>query len=283
MRLTRRASEWGGRVVAESCFPASGFPGLVCERAWLGFEKVAALPEPCFPDAFSRRPPCLFSFTAPPSPATKPPRAVNLQAFVDSFVLMLVLFNPFLMSIYLLDVIRQTTGREFAEVLVRAFAISGTVFLLFAWAGDTIFTRLLQVRFAAFLIFGGFVFLVIALRSMVTGARIVEALRGSKEELATSIALPFMIGPGTVSASVLTGARLPMLPAGGAIVASLMVSCLLLLVFKWVHDLAVERYEPYVERYVEIAGRIAALVVGTIAVEMILKGVDLWWSERLSA
>jgi multiple antibiotic resistance protein len=180
------------------------------------------------------------------------------------------------MSAYLIDVIRGLETRLFIRVLVRAFAISGGVFLLFAWTGDVIFIRLLQVRFASFLVFGGLVFLIIAVRYMIAGANMIDTLRGPPEHLAGSIAMPFMIGPGTVSASVLTGARLPASFAAVAIIVALVTSCLLLVGFKLLHDWVKGRNEPLVERYVEIAGRVSALLIGTIAVEMMFKGVESW-------
>ncbi len=201
-------------------------------------------------------------------------------AFIDSVILMLVLFNPLLMSAFLHDVMNELPAGVFFRVVSRAFVISGSVFVLFAWAGDTIFSRVLQVRFAAFLIFGGIVFLVIALRYMVTGAEMIGTLRGPPEHLAGSIAMPFMIGPGTVSASVLTGARLPVYSAALAISLALLISCLLLMAMKRLFDMVAKQNEPFVERYAEVVGRISALVIGTIAVEMILKGVDLWLAER---
>lgn len=200
--------------------------------------------------------------------------------FFDSTVLMLVLFNPFLLSIYLLDIFKELDVRLFRRVIVRAFLMSGCVFVFFSWAGDAIFSYVLQVRFASFLIFGGIVFLLIALRYMVSGASMIGTLRGRPEHLAGSIAMPFMIGPGTVSASVLTGARLPLHLAASSIVTALLVSCLLILALKSLHDQVKRRNESLIERYVEIAGRVSALVVGTISVEMILKGLDLWLAER---
>jgi multiple antibiotic resistance protein len=201
---------------------------------------------------------------------------VNATDFVNSAILMLVLLNPLLMSTYLIDVIKGLNAKVFTRVLVRAFVISGGVFFLFAWVGEAIFTRMLQVRFEAFLIFGGLVFLIIAIRYMINGANVIDTLRGPPEHLAGSIAMPFMIGPGTVSASVLIGARLPILFAALAIIVALVTSCLLLIVFKLLHDWAKERNEALVERYVEIAGRVSALLIGTIAVEMVFRGVESW-------
>lgn len=54
------------------------------------------------------------------------------------------------------------------------------------------------------------------------------------------------------------------------------------LALKALHDSVRNRYERYVERYIDIVGRISALVIGTIAVEMILKGIDMWL-EKASA
>jgi len=42
---------------------------------------------------------------------------------------------------------------------------------------------------------------------------------------------------------------------------------------KMVHDFARPRREVLIKRYIEIAGRITALVVGTVSVEMIMQGV----------
>jgi small neutral amino acid transporter SnatA (MarC family) len=200
--------------------------------------------------------------------------------FVESAVLLLVLLNPFLLCIYLLDLIQELDVRRFGRVLVRASVISGVVFTAFAWAGDALFSRVLQVRFCAFQIFGGIVFLVIAIRFVLMGGRAITSLRGSAEHLAGAIAMPFMIGPGTVSASVLAGTRLPMALAALAVCAALSITVLTVLALKTVHDVVRTQNEPLVDRYVEIVGRISALVIGTIAVEMVLQGFDSWLATR---
>jgi multiple antibiotic resistance protein len=205
---------------------------------------------------------------------------VNVGTFIESVLLMLVLFNPFLMSAYLHEIMKDLSASQFFAVLMRAFLISGCVFVLFAVAGDRVFSQVLQVRFAAFLLFGGIVFLVIAVRYMVTGAQFVGELRGTPEHIAGSIAMPFMIGPGTVSASVLIGSRLPAAFAATAIGIALVSSCVLLMAIKMLFNAVKSRNDAIVERYVEITGRIAAIIIGTIAVEMILRGIDLWLIER---
>jgi multiple antibiotic resistance protein len=202
--------------------------------------------------------------------------------FIDCTLLLFVLLNPFLLSIYLLDLIQQLEGKTFRGALLQGAAISAAAFSAFALAGDAIFSRVLQIRFGSFLIFGGLMFLVIAVRFFMEGSKAISELRGSPEHVAGSIALPFMIGPGTVSASVLAGSRLPFGWAVLSIVAALLTTTVCVLALKWLYDSVKDRYESYVERYIDVVGRISALVVGSIAIEMILKGLDLWLDRPTS-
>lgn len=196
--------------------------------------------------------------------------------FVESASLLLVILNPFLMTVYLMDAMRTLDGAAFRRVLGRAAFISGCVFSVFAVSGDTIFRNVLHVRFASFSIFGGVVFLVIAIRFVLKGPAVIEELRGRSAHVAGSIAMPFMIGPGTVNASVLAGAQLPVWAAMLSIVVALVATTVIVLVLKYVHDSVRDRYAELVERYVDVTGRVSALVMGTFAVEMILHGIDLW-------
>lgn len=195
---------------------------------------------------------------------------------IESFVLLFVLLNPFLMSVYLLDLIRGLGQGVFLHVLGRASAIAFVVYVLFAWMGEAFFSEVLQVRFASFLIFGGLIFFMISMRHVFHGSGAIEQLRGPPEHIAGAVAMPFMIGPGTVSASVIIGERMGSALAPLVILVSVAAAVACLAGFKWLHDWVRRRNEPLVERYMEILGRVAALVMGSIAVEMILKGVDLW-------
>jgi multiple antibiotic resistance protein len=203
-----------------------------------------------------------------------------MDAFTRTLLLFLVLLNPFMMAVYLLPLLRKMSLRSLARVMRGGAAISGTVFFLFAIAGDAVFQDVLQVRFAAFLIFGGVVFLLIGVQYVVQGSPAIEKLVGGPTTGAATIAMPFMVGPGTISASILAGVRLSPPLAAAAIACALTVTVVGVLVLKALHDWVQARHEAYVERYVDVAGRISALVLGTVAVEMILQGIDLWLAGR---
>jgi len=197
-----------------------------------------------------------------------------LEPFLKSLTLFLVLFNPFLMSIYLMDLIQELDLSTFLRVLLRATFISGTVFLIFAWGGERIFADILQVSFASFLIFGGVVIFIIALQMMFMGSGALKQLRGgSPAHISGSIAMPFMIGPGTISASVVSGNMLPYGMAASVIVLALLLTVIMLAVLKYAFDAIKTRNVDLLERYVDITGRAGALLTGTIGVQMIVQGI----------
>lgn len=199
-----------------------------------------------------------------------------MDTFTKSVLLLFVLLNPFILSVYLRDVVAGLGFWRLAGHLVRGGLISLGVFLAFAWAGDAVFEDVLQVRFSSFLIFGGVTFLLIGIRLIVGVGPPVEALRADSDRISGGIAMPLMVGPGTISASVLAGSRLPRVEAGVAIAIALFLAVAAILVFKALHDWVRSRNEALVRRYTEVAGRATALFTGSFAVEMILNGLEGW-------
>ena len=195
---------------------------------------------------------------------------------LSSSALLLMLLNPFLVVVYLIDVMQKMEGRMFRRVLLRAAIISSVVFCFFAILGDTVFSEIAQVEFASFQIFGGIVFLLIGLQFVFRGPQAIEILRGESEHLAGAIAMPVLIGPGTISVSVIIGKRLDPLIASISIFSTVAISIVIILLLKYLHDIVRTRHERLIQRYIEIAGRITALYVGTVSIEMIMQGIHTW-------
>ena len=196
--------------------------------------------------------------------------------FLRAIALLLALLNPFLVIVDLLDIIQTLDRKAFRNVLIRAVLIAGAVFGCFALAGDAIFSGIVQAEFASFQIFGGIVFLLIGLQFVFRGPTAIEVLRGESKHLAGAIAMPVLIGPGTLSASVVVGERLPPLAACGAIMIALMISVAVIILLKSIHDHVRAKNVDLIQRYIEVAGRITALYVGTVSIEMIMQGVRTW-------
>lgn len=199
-----------------------------------------------------------------------------MEDFIRSCGLLLVLLNPFLVVVYLVDVVQRLDSAQFRQVLVRAGWIATTVFCCFALLGDAIFADLVQAEFASFQIFGGMIFLVIAYQFVFRGTIAIEILRGESQLLAGAIAMPVLIGPGTISASVIVGRRHEPLIACLAVLLAVSLCLAMMILLKMLHDHVRQRHERLIQRYIEVAGRITALFVGTVSVEMIMQGVRAW-------
>ncbi len=202
-----------------------------------------------------------------------------MTEITKSAALLLVLLNPFLLIVYLTDIVEKLNQKDFNLVLLRACIIASVVFCLFAILGDAIFVRLMQVEFASFQIFGGIVFLLIGLQFVFRGPTAVEMLQGESKHLAGAIAMPVFIGPGTISASVIIGKRHDPIVACIVVIGTVLICAFVLALLKRLHDVVKPRREEIVQRYIEIAGRVTALVVGTIAVDMIMRGISSWASK----
>ena len=196
-----------------------------------------------------------------------------LSQYTHAFALFFSLLNPFLMSIYMIGLIRHTETKVFNKGLIQGALIAFLVFLLFAWGGEAIFSKYLNVRFESFQIFGGLIFLVIGYRYVFQGADTIGEMRGAPEHLAGTIAMPFMIGPGTISAAVVTGMSMSVVEAALVIGLTLFLTCSVLILMKFSHDHLRYKHAKYIDRYFDIVGRLSALLIGTIAVDMIVTGV----------
>ena len=201
-----------------------------------------------------------------------------MDPFTKSFLLLFMLLNPFLLIIYLVDIVQEMEFRDFFRVLNRAGWISSGIFIGFALLGDLVFENLLQAQFASFQIFGGIIFLMIGMQFVFKGPDAIKSMRGKPEHIAGAIAMPIMIGPGTVSASILAGQQLQPLWAVGAILLAVGLVVVIMIGLKKLHDIVRTRNEPLIERYIEVAGRVVALVIGTYSIEMIMQGVSQWMS-----
>ncbi len=199
--------------------------------------------------------------------------------FINSAALLLVLLNPFLLIVYLTDIVQKLDKSMFSQVMLRASIIALFVFCSFAILGDAVFVRFMQVEFASFQIFGGIVFFLIGLQFVFRGPTAIEILHGESKHLAGAIAMPVFIGPGTISACVVIGKRHEPIAACIVVLISIFICAGSLVLLKKLHDVVLPRNEAIVQRYVEIAGRVTALVVGTIAIDMIMRGIAAWTTK----
>lgn len=196
--------------------------------------------------------------------------------FIKSVMLLLILLNPFLVIVYLIDILYKYTVKGFTKVLVQAGLISSAVFIFFALAGEFFFKSIIQAEFASFQVFGGVIFLLIAVNFVFKGGSAIESLRGESKFVAGAIAMPILIGPGSISYSIIIGESLSPLLASLAIITAITISTVTMIGLKILYNRIQSKNEVIIERYIEISGRITAIILGTIAFDLIMKGVKFW-------
>lgn len=200
-----------------------------------------------------------------------------MPEIVRSLVGFLAILNPFALCLYVGGMTGDLRARRFVAILLSACAISFVVFSLFALAGEPLLIDGLSIHPGALRAFGGLVFLVVAYNYVMTGYRAAEQLRGSLEGLSSTIALPFMIGAGTITQSILIGKNHPKVMAVAILVIGIAVSFVIVVAFKWISDRVKGRREAVFERYVNILARINGLIIGAISIEMIVFGLRSLW------
>lgn len=204
-----------------------------------------------------------------------------MSDFFHAIALLVILLNPFLVIVYLIDLVQDLDARTFTGILIRGGIIGSGIFVAFALVGDALFSDLLHAEFASFQIFGGIVFLIVGIKYMLQGNIAIETLRGQPEQIAGSIAMPVLVGPATVSASVMIGKTLSPLMATLGILVSVGGSVGVMIALKFFYDRIKPRNEALIQRYIEIAGRVLAIIIGIYAVEMIFQGTTVWVQRML--
>ena len=63
-----------------------------------------------------------------------------MTEFIRCWALLLALLNPFLVIVYLVDMVEKLDRRRFRRILVAAGLIAGAVFCAFAILGDAVFS-----------------------------------------------------------------------------------------------------------------------------------------------
>jgi multiple antibiotic resistance protein len=198
--------------------------------------------------------------------------------FLTNVITFLAILNPFALCLYLAGVMEDLSRREFFRVLLGACGISLVVFWLCSLFGEDILSGVIGVQPASMRVFGGLIFLAVGYGYAVKGYKQQEMLRGSLDELPSVIALPFMIGAGTVTQSILISKRIGPLHAGFAILISLAICLLAVVGFKLIRDTMRLKSERLFDRWVNILARLNGLLIGAISVEMIVNGLHSLWA-----
>ncbi len=193
---------------------------------------------------------------------------------ISSIVEILVMLNPFALFLYLEPIRKDLTHKNYMIVIFKASLISFFVCLAFFFLGDSIFTKILNIDFESFRIFGGIIIFSYAYIFIVRGEKALIMIKENLDDLASEIALPFMVGAGTISLSILLSQKYSYFIGSLSLLIIFIVNFLTLFILKKLRDSIEKRkFKKAFDKNMEVLLRLNGFFIGAIGINMMLTGV----------
>lgn len=191
-----------------------------------------------------------------------------------------VMINPFALFIYLIPIMDELHSRKFIIVLLKASLISFAIYFLFLLTGTALFRDVFNIEFDSFKIFSGIVIFSFAYFYIVKGQKALLQLKEDLDDLASEIALPFMVGAGTLSLTFLYANTQPLHMGTSIITISLAASVITIIIMKFIKDNLISKFRIAFDKVMGIFMRLNGFFVGAIGVDLILSGIkNLYFSN----
>lgn len=194
---------------------------------------------------------------------------------LQTLIEFLVLLSPFALFLYLKPIMKDLSHREFLIVLLKANIISYIIFFIFLASGDFIFNNVLNIRFESFRIFGGIIIFSIAYLFIMKGQRGFFQLKGSLDDLAAEIALPFLVGAATISLTILMSHKFSLLTGSILLFCILAINFIVILLLKYLRDrITKQKFKIAFDKNLEILLRLNGFFIGAIGINMVIRGIN---------
>ncbi|WP_439882144.1 MarC family protein [Pontibacter sp. MBLB2868] len=187
----------------------------------------------------------------------------------------LVMLNPFALFLYLKPVMHDLSDADFRAVFLKASLISFFIFLVFLLFGDVVFEKVFRINFESFRIFGGIVLFSLAYIFIVQGKKAFIQIKGDLHDLASEIALPFMVGAGTISLTILMSEQLVLWQGVLSLVLIMLINYLSIMGMKQMRrGMRSKRVQTAFDKNMELLLRINGFFVGAIGIDMVVTGIS---------
>jgi len=193
---------------------------------------------------------------------------------ISSIIEFLVMLNPFALFLYLEPVRKDLSHKDYVKVIFKATLISFFVIMLFFFLGETIFDKIFQIDFESFRIFGGIIIFSYAYFYIVKGQKAMIVIKETLDDLASEIALPFMVGAGAISLSVIVSYRHSTKEGLLIHVMVFVLNFLILFALKKFRDMLDGRkLRVAYDKNIEVLLRLNGFFIGAIGINMMLTGI----------
>jgi multiple antibiotic resistance protein len=185
------------------------------------------------------------------------------------------MLNPFALFLYLKPVMQDLSETDFRSVFLKASTISFGIYLVFLLFGDVVFQKVFNINFESFRIFGGIVLFSFSYIFIVQGKKAFIQIKGDLHDLASEIALPFMVGAGTISLTILMSEQLQLWQGVMALVLIMLINYLIIMGLKQVRRaMRSRKFQIAFDKIMELLLRINGFFLGAIGVDMVTTGVS---------
>lgn len=192
-----------------------------------------------------------------------------------SIVELVVMLNPFALFLYLEPIRKDLDHKPFISVIAKASLISLFICYAFFFSGEFLFKKVFLIDFESFRIFGGIIIFSFAYFFIVKGQRALIMIKEDLNDLASEIALPFMVGAGTISISILTSYRHTRIIGILVLLIAFAINFLSIYLLTIIRDsLEGKRLKTAYDKNMEILLRLNGFFIGAIGINMILTGIQ---------
>lgn len=184
------------------------------------------------------------------------------------------MLNPVALFLYLKPLIAHATFSEYNKVVWKATIISGLVYTVFILTGDAIFTDVFGINFNSFRLFGGIIIAGFAIKFLLHGKSSFIDTKGTLDEVAEQLALPFMVGAGSISVSVLIGYQYTAWEWLTILIVTMMVCAMLLILFWLIRQYVfVGMMKQQFDKILTIVFRLNSFLMGAVGIDMIITAI----------
>lgn len=185
------------------------------------------------------------------------------------------MLNPFALFLYLKPLMQELDEKRFYYVLFKASFISFGIYLFFVFTGSFLFRSVFNIDFESFRIFGGIIIFSIAYLFIIQGKKAFISIKSNLDDLASEIALPFMIGAGTISISIVMSFELGNLTSVGILTMVMVINFMIIYTLKSIRDgVNNKKFRIAFDKNMEILLRLNGFFLGAIGIDMIISGIN---------
>ncbi|MBT3406843.1 MarC family protein [Candidatus Woesearchaeota archaeon] len=193
---------------------------------------------------------------------------------ISAIIAYLVLLNPFALFLYLEPLMVDLSNRQFNIVLAKATLISFMITLIFFLLGDFLFQKILKIDIESMRILGGIVLFSFAYFNIVKGRKGYIQMKENLNDLASEIALPFMIGAGTLSLTIMMRHQLPFWIGVLSFLIIFSFNHIFVMLLKAFKDqISKRKFKVAYDKNMQILLRFNGFIVGAVGIDMIVTGI----------